>query len=370
MEILSYGNVRCPRCRTQLHQVSNHLISCRFRHSFPIVDGKPILIQKPSEVSLTSPANSITSQNIDLFSLPEGLVFGPNSKILHLGSGNVPSSDPRVISVDIVPANNVDIVCLAENLPFQSGTFDLVTSGAVLEHVYNPIASAREIQRVLKVGGISLHTVAFMQPYHGFPSHYFNWTPIAMESYLLQNMEFMESRVAENGTLGQTLTQSWNLYLEKLTISERERLLNLKMSEALELMVSDYSNGSVLEGKVSRFTRDQLSAAYTIQGKKLCYSRISLQDNRDFDFWQERRVVYLRIQEVAFYRAKCDELTGSNLDFLESNLFTNEHENVVDEITKSRHKDLEGSIQKLNKLTAELTDLRDSWITQMLAIDK
>ncbi len=370
MDILGYGNVRCPRCRTQLHQATKKIIRCRFQHSFPIVDDKPILIYKPSDVSLTAPDNSITSQNIESFSLPEGVEFSGDSKILHLGSGNVPSDDPRVISVDILPAKNVDVVCIAERLPFKSGTFDYVTSGAVLEHVYDPIASAKEIQRVLKVGGVSLHTVAFMQPYHGFPSHYFNWTPIAMESYLLQNMEFIDSKVAENGTLGQTLTQSWNLYLEKLSIAERNYLLNLKLSEALKLMESDFSSGSSLEGKVSRFTRDQLSSAYTVQGKKLGKKHNSLRFNLDFEFWQERRIVYLRIQEVVFYRRKCIEMSDVKDSSLEIDSFAIQQEQIVNAITVSRHSDLEDSIRKLNEMNRELTNFRDSWITEMLAIEK
>ena len=370
MEILKYGNICCPRCRTQLKQVSSELVRCRFQHSFPIVDDKPILINKPSSISLNPPDNSITSQNIDLFSLPEGIEFGANSKILHLGSGNVPSYDPRVISVDIVPANNVDVVCIAENLPFKSGTFDFVTSGAVLEHVYDPIASAKEINRVLKVGGVSMHTVAFMQPYHGFPSHYFNWTPIAMESYLLQNMDFIESKVEENGTLGQTLTQSWNWYLEKLTVPERNHLLNLKLSDALKVMESDFSNGSSLESKVSRFTRDQLSAAYTIQGRKIGKNPNSSRPNLDFNFWQERRITYLRLQEVMFYRGKCIELSGLDVDNVEWDSLTNEKEQLVNSISLIRHKDLEGSIKRLTVLNAELTNMRDFWITKMLTIEK
>lgn len=78
----------------------------------------------------------------------------------------------------------------------------------------------------------------------------------------------------------------------------------------------------------------------------------------------------MRIQEVVFYRAKCDELTGGNLGFLDSNSFASEHEDIIDEITKSRHKDLEGSIDKLRKFNEELTNLRDSWITKMLDFDK
>lgn len=45
-------------------------------------------------------------------------------------------------------------------LPFDDGSFDLVTSAAVLEHAQNTRECYREIHRVLRPGGIALHFVA------------------------------------------------------------------------------------------------------------------------------------------------------------------------------------------------------------------
>jgi len=44
-------------------------------------------------------------------------------------------------------------------LPFGSGSFDLVVASDVLEHVENDIAAASEIARVLKPGGVAIVTV-------------------------------------------------------------------------------------------------------------------------------------------------------------------------------------------------------------------
>jgi predicted SAM-dependent methyltransferase len=93
------------------------------------------------------PETAHISQNIENLEVPSFLLNNKNAKILHLGAGNVKSNDPRVISTDILANNNVDIVCEGEKLPFLDETFDYITSGAVLEHVSNPIAVSKEMRR-------------------------------------------------------------------------------------------------------------------------------------------------------------------------------------------------------------------------------
>lgn len=48
---------------------------------------------------------------------------------------------------------------LIEEMPYPDGMFDVVTSGAVYEHVYNLNVAARETARVLKPGGRSIHGI-------------------------------------------------------------------------------------------------------------------------------------------------------------------------------------------------------------------
>jgi ubiquinone/menaquinone biosynthesis C-methylase UbiE len=56
-------------------------------------------------------------------------------------------------------------------LPMPDASFDLVYSNQVLEHVPRPWVAAQEILRVLRPGGIGIHTTCAFNPRHG-PPHF------------------------------------------------------------------------------------------------------------------------------------------------------------------------------------------------------
>ena len=174
--------LRCPRSGSSLMFEAGRIVSTA-GESYPLVDGKPILVRTILAMHLAAPPGNNISRNIDEY-LPGNNYAGLDAVILHLGSGDVPSADPRVISMDVLPCPNVDIVCEAESLPFRSASIDLVESGAVFEHLHDPWATTAEVKRVLKPGGIFRIDTAFMQGYHGFPGHYNNMTPQAVETHL------------------------------------------------------------------------------------------------------------------------------------------------------------------------------------------
>jgi len=66
-------------------------------------------------------------------------------------------------------------------LPFKDEEFDAVVSDQVLEHVEGePQMAVNELFRVLKPGGISLHTTCFINPIHGCPKDYWRFSPDAL----------------------------------------------------------------------------------------------------------------------------------------------------------------------------------------------
>ena len=348
--------VVCPEDKCKLVETETGLISsCGI--FFNIFNEKPILIANPKAVSLRAPEKAQISENVGSFTVPTSFDGFPNARILHLGSGNVKSNDQRVISTDLLPNENVDVVCEAEHLPFANETFDYIASGAVLEHVSNPIAVAAEMRRVLKVGGTLQCTVAFNQPYHGSPSHYFNWSPIAMESYLLHDYQLVKSGVAQDGTLAVTLTQSWDLYLEQLTEDRREYFLNSSLRDALKVFRSDRSIENPFLTGVPRFALEQLSSAYEVIGiKRQSFSGVDIKLMQSI--YEQRRINLLRRQEIDFYSLKLFEKLGEVFESLQ-----HEIPEIAGFSTDSEAVEFLELLEKDEKL---LRELRDTVITKFL----
>ena len=66
------------------------------------------------------------------------------------------------------------------SLPFNSETFDFVISDQVLEHVMDPQKAVHESYRVLKKGGIAIHTTCFMNYIHYCPTDFWRFSPDAL----------------------------------------------------------------------------------------------------------------------------------------------------------------------------------------------
>ncbi|MDG6094614.1 class I SAM-dependent methyltransferase [Acetobacter sp. AN02] len=101
----------------------------------------------------------------------------PGWMFLDVGAGLRDSVTAQMVNVDIFSALSTDVVCIGEDLPFEDAQFDFVLCAATLEHTLRPWEVAAEICRVLKPGGIVRIDYPFLQPVHGYPSHYFNATP-------------------------------------------------------------------------------------------------------------------------------------------------------------------------------------------------
>ena len=180
----------------------------------------------------------------------------------------MPSEDPRVISLDVLPCANVDLVAEAEELPFHDNTLDHVESGAVFEHLHDPWKAVAEIKRVLKPGGTFRIDTAFMQGYHGFPGHYYNMTPQAIETHLVGDFKLRDSFVPNSSTPLMTIQMIITRYLGYISRELRERLESMPLRDFLHAMQEDLSLKSPLLADFDEYTLRCLAASFVVKAEK------------------------------------------------------------------------------------------------------
>lgn len=104
-----------------------------------------------------------------------------SGKTLDLGSmdinGNVRGLFADYTGVDMRPGRNVDLVAMANHLPFANGEFNNVLCLEMLEHDPDPFGSVTEMARVLRTEGCMVITVPSIGfPRHDYPSDYWRFT--------------------------------------------------------------------------------------------------------------------------------------------------------------------------------------------------
>ncbi len=73
-----------------------------------------------------------------------------------------------------------------QKLPFKNESFDYVISDQVIEHLENPSKAVEESHRVLKQGGVAIHTTCFINYHHPSPKDYWRFSPDALK-FLCKN---------------------------------------------------------------------------------------------------------------------------------------------------------------------------------------
>ena len=109
----------------------------------------------------------------------------PGHYVLILGSGNSPKIDPRIVNLDIMESEHVDVIACGTTLPFKAFTFDAVFCLNVLEHIKQPFTVASEIIRVTKKNGYMECATPFLFPFHDVPDHYFNFSTSGIQQLFL-----------------------------------------------------------------------------------------------------------------------------------------------------------------------------------------
>lgn len=166
--------LRCPLCRGPLADAGAGLACAPCARSYPSCHGKPLLAVDPGYDG--TPKGKLESQNPYGQQVLELIEQHRDGWVLDMGSGSPSRGFYNVVHLDLAAYEQVDVVTDGKALPFADATFDAILSEAVLEHVRDPHAYMAELVRVLKPGGRVRLDVAFLQPFHAYPDHFFNMT--------------------------------------------------------------------------------------------------------------------------------------------------------------------------------------------------
>lgn len=126
-----------------------------------------------------------------------------------------------------------DIHWDAKKIPISNNSVDSAMATEVLEHSFDPEATLREINRVIKPGGTFFFTVPFIWPLHEVPYDAYRYTPFSLKNHL-ERSGFSNIVIKQLGgwhasfaqMLGLWATES-NLtgYRKKLAIATAKKLI-------------------------------------------------------------------------------------------------------------------------------------------------
>ncbi|MCJ2124742.1 class I SAM-dependent methyltransferase [Methylobacterium sp. J-077] len=112
----------------------------------------------------------------------------PDELFLDLGCGYRERTFENCLYLEVYPSRSADLIVEPNCLyPIRSGTLAGIGCFAVLEHTRKPWLVVQEIARMLKPGGQVFIDWPFLQPVHGYPSHYFNATREGLVSLFEDN---------------------------------------------------------------------------------------------------------------------------------------------------------------------------------------
>lgn len=101
----------------------------------------------------------------------------PDELFMDLGCGRRTHKFDNCLYVEVYPSISADLIVEPNcRYPIKNGSLRGIGCFAVLEHTRQPWVVVQEMWRMLKPGGQVFIDWPFLQPVHGYPSHFFNAT--------------------------------------------------------------------------------------------------------------------------------------------------------------------------------------------------
>lgn len=97
------------------------------------------------------------------------------------------SEPTRIVTVDIEPGPQVDVVASATSMPLGRASVDTVICFNVLEHIYDGRSALVEICRVMRPDGNLFGWVPFIIGVHGAPDDFFRYTASSLRKLLAES---------------------------------------------------------------------------------------------------------------------------------------------------------------------------------------
>lgn len=227
--------LECPSCHLGPLTHQEGRILCNHCHESFSTDGLHIdfLSHAQDPAQEQQSPDAISSNNYDQIVL-DLIERNKDGLILDNGAGFRHTWYENVINFEISGNPSTDVAGTGESLPFKNDTFDAVLSLAVLEHVKNPFTCAEEIIRVLKPGGTLIAAVPFLQPYHGYPNHYYNMTGEGLANLFNEKIVIKDCFVPQSGLPIWCLTWFLQEYVDGLPEPVASRFKKMKIEDLLK----------------------------------------------------------------------------------------------------------------------------------------
>lgn len=165
----------------------------------------------------------------------QAITENQNKLYLDLGCGLRSHVFENCLYLEVYPSLTADLIVSPDcRYPIKDNSLDGIGSFAVLEHTRKPWLVAEEIYRMLKPGGFTYIDWPFLQPLHGYPSHFFNATREGLTSLFGDvGFEIEDVRTCEFQGPNHSITWILGKFLADIPESQREKVQQMTVKEFL-----------------------------------------------------------------------------------------------------------------------------------------